>query len=87
MQSLVTWDNDRLTCVQKGEKKNRGWTHWIEGDQLHLVLALFCSSIFLIEIVDLQCVNLCCTIMWLSYTYIHACMCAVALVVSDSVRP
>ncbi|KAB0338631.1 hypothetical protein E2I00_013438, partial [Balaenoptera physalus] len=35
MQSLVIWDNDRLTCVQKGEKKNRGWTHWIEGDQLH----------------------------------------------------
>ncbi|XP_059731702.1 retinoid-binding protein 7 isoform X3 [Bos taurus] len=35
-KSLVTWDNDRLTCVQKGEKKNRGWTHWIEGDQLHL---------------------------------------------------
>ncbi|XP_028695905.1 retinoid-binding protein 7 isoform X1 [Macaca nemestrina] len=35
-KSLVTWDNDRLTCVQKGEKKNRGWTHWIEGDKLHL---------------------------------------------------
>ena len=75
MQSLVTWDNDRLTCVQKGEKKNRGWTHWIEGDQLHLVLTLLCSSIFLIAIVDLQCVNLCCTVLWLSYTYIHACMC------------
>lgn len=24
-------------CVQKGEKENRGWTHWIEGDMLHLV--------------------------------------------------
>ncbi|XP_008515413.1 retinoid-binding protein 7 [Equus przewalskii] len=35
-RSLVTWDNDTLICVQKGEKKNRGWTHWIEGDQLHL---------------------------------------------------
>ncbi|TKC51003.1 hypothetical protein EI555_003147, partial [Monodon monoceros] len=34
-KSLVIWDNDRLTCVQKGQKKNRGWTHWIEGDQLH----------------------------------------------------
>ncbi|KAM9241697.1 retinoid-binding protein 7 [Dugong dugon] len=34
-KSLVTWDNDRLTCVQKGEKKNRGWTHWLEGDKLH----------------------------------------------------
>ncbi|XP_010894392.1 retinoid-binding protein 7 isoform X2 [Esox lucius] len=22
--------------VKKGEKKNRGWTHWIEGDKLHL---------------------------------------------------
>nr|XP_020744480.1 retinoid-binding protein 7 isoform X1 [Odocoileus virginianus texanus] len=39
-KSLVTWDNDRLTCVQKGEKKNRGWTHWIEGDQLHLVRSM-----------------------------------------------
>uniref|UniRef100_A0AAA9TI27 Retinol binding protein 7 n=2 Tax=Bos TaxID=9903 RepID=A0AAA9TI27_BOVIN len=39
-KSLVTWDNDRLTCVQKGEKKNRGWTHWIEGDQLHLMTRL-----------------------------------------------
>ncbi|KAF3820346.1 hypothetical protein GH733_015855 [Mirounga leonina] len=44
-KSLVTWDNDRLTCVQKGEKKNRGWTHWIEGDKLHLVLATFCSYV------------------------------------------
>ncbi|MBN3326197.1 UBE4B factor, partial [Atractosteus spatula] len=36
-RSLVTWENDRLVCVQKGEKKNRGWTHWIEGDELHLI--------------------------------------------------
>ncbi|CAJ0939335.1 unnamed protein product, partial [Ranitomeya imitator] len=35
-QSLVTLDNGRLVCVQKGEKKNRGWTHWINGDDLHL---------------------------------------------------
>uniref|UniRef100_A0A8C9FNC0 Retinol binding protein 2 n=1 Tax=Pavo cristatus TaxID=9049 RepID=A0A8C9FNC0_PAVCR len=35
--TLVTWDGDKLVCVQKGEKKNRGWKHWIEGDQLHLV--------------------------------------------------
>lgn len=39
MQTLVTWDGDKLVCVQKGEKKNRGWKHWIEGDQLHLVRA------------------------------------------------
>uniref|UniRef100_A0A8C9FH74 Retinol binding protein 2 n=1 Tax=Pavo cristatus TaxID=9049 RepID=A0A8C9FH74_PAVCR len=36
-RTLVTWDGDKLVCVQKGEKKNRGWKHWIEGDQLHLV--------------------------------------------------
>ncbi|CAI9560754.1 unnamed protein product, partial [Staurois parvus] len=36
-KTLVTWDNGRLVCVQKGEKKNRGWVHWLEGDDLHLV--------------------------------------------------
>uniref|UniRef100_A0A8C0SPF7 Nicotinamide nucleotide adenylyltransferase 1 n=2 Tax=Canis lupus familiaris TaxID=9615 RepID=A0A8C0SPF7_CANLF len=41
-KSLVTWDNDRLTCIQKGEKKNRGWTHWMEGDKLHL--EMFCEG-------------------------------------------
>ncbi|VTJ57512.1 Hypothetical predicted protein [Marmota monax] len=41
-KSLVTWDHDRLTCVQNGEKKNRGWTHWIEGDKLHL--EMFCEG-------------------------------------------
>ncbi|EDL14862.1 retinoid-binding protein 7 [Mus musculus] len=40
--SLVTWENDKLTCVQRGEKKNRGWSHWIEGDQLHL--EMFCEG-------------------------------------------
>lgn len=24
-------------CEQLGEKRNRGWRHWLEGDQLHLV--------------------------------------------------
>ncbi|XP_030393494.1 retinoid-binding protein 7 [Gopherus evgoodei] len=37
-KSVVTWDNDKLVCVQTGDKKNRGWTHWIEGDQLYLEL-------------------------------------------------
>ncbi|XP_062822076.1 retinoid-binding protein 7 [Anolis carolinensis] len=37
-KSVVTWDNDRLVCVQTGEKRNRGWTHWIEGDELYLEL-------------------------------------------------
>ncbi|KAK5934114.1 hypothetical protein CgunFtcFv8_014535 [Champsocephalus gunnari] len=38
VQSVVNWKNDKLVCVQKGEKKNRGWTHWIQGDELHLEL-------------------------------------------------
>ncbi|XP_072012602.1 retinoid-binding protein 7 [Engystomops pustulosus] len=37
-KTLVTLDNGRLVCVQKGEKKNRGWIHWINGDDLHLEL-------------------------------------------------
>ncbi|XP_035488589.1 retinoid-binding protein 7 [Scophthalmus maximus] len=37
-QTVVTWENDKLVCVQKGKKKNRGWTHWIQGDELHLEL-------------------------------------------------
>lgn len=41
-QTVVTWENDKLVCVQRGEKKNRGWTHWIQGDELHLVR--LCSS-------------------------------------------
>ncbi|KAM4651097.1 retinoid-binding protein 7 [Discoglossus pictus] len=35
-KSIVTWDNGRLVCKQNGEKKNRGWVHWINGDELHL---------------------------------------------------
>ncbi|XP_024126262.1 retinoid-binding protein 7 [Oryzias melastigma] len=37
-QTVVNWENDRLVCVQKGEKRNRGWTHWIQGNELHLEL-------------------------------------------------
>ncbi|XP_059579487.1 retinoid-binding protein 7-like [Alligator mississippiensis] len=37
-KSLVTWDNHKLVCIQTGEKSNRGWTHWIEGDNLYLEL-------------------------------------------------
>lgn len=36
-QSLVTWQGNKLVCEQTGEKKNRGWAHWIEDDKLHLV--------------------------------------------------
>ncbi|XP_034974939.1 retinoid-binding protein 7 [Zootoca vivipara] len=37
-KSVVNWDGDKIVCVQTGEKKNRGWTHWIEGDDLYLEL-------------------------------------------------
>lgn len=36
-QTTVSWVGDKLECVQKGEKEGRGWTQWIEGDELHLV--------------------------------------------------
>lgn len=36
-QSLVTWQGNKLVCEQTGEKKNRGWVHWVEDDKLHLV--------------------------------------------------
>lgn len=37
MQTTITWEGDKLVCVQKGEIEGRGWTHWVEGDELHLV--------------------------------------------------
>ncbi|XP_030236892.1 retinol-binding protein 2 isoform X2 [Gadus morhua] len=48
-ETLVSWDGDKLVCVQKGEKENRGWKHWIEGDMLHLeihVLDKVCKQVF-----------------------------------------
>eukprot|EP00064_Thunnus_orientalis_P013207 superscaffoldBa00002117_g13244 len=35
--TTVSWEGDKLVCVQRGEKEGRGWTHWLEGDKLHLV--------------------------------------------------
>ncbi|XP_071607954.1 retinol-binding protein 1 isoform X1 [Heliangelus exortis] len=35
--TTVSWDGDKLLCVQNGEKEGRGWTQWIEGDEMHLV--------------------------------------------------
>lgn len=35
-QTTVNWDGNNLVCVQRGEKEGRGWTHWLEGDKLHL---------------------------------------------------
>ncbi|XP_063054211.1 retinol-binding protein 5 [Engraulis encrasicolus] len=37
-QTTVDWQGDKLVCVQKGEKQGRGWTHWLDGNQLHLEL-------------------------------------------------
>lgn len=37
VQTTVNWDGNNLVCVQRGEKEGRGWTHWLEGDKLHLV--------------------------------------------------
>ncbi|MXQ89155.1 hypothetical protein E5288_WYG015108 [Bos mutus] len=30
--TTVSWDGDKLECVQKGEKEGHGWTQWIEGN-------------------------------------------------------
>ncbi|XP_067364799.1 retinol-binding protein 2-like isoform X2 [Channa argus] len=49
VKTLVTWDGDKLVCVQKGEKENRGWKHWIEGDLLHLEITVVdkvCHQVF-----------------------------------------
>ncbi|XP_035014469.2 nicotinamide/nicotinic acid mononucleotide adenylyltransferase 1 [Hippoglossus stenolepis] len=42
IKSLVTWEGNKLVCEQSGEKKNRGWTHWIEDNKLHL--ELYCEG-------------------------------------------
>uniref|UniRef100_A0A9L0SJ00 Retinol binding protein 5 n=2 Tax=Equus TaxID=9789 RepID=A0A9L0SJ00_HORSE len=36
-QTIVTWEEEQLVCVQKGEVPNRGWRHWLEGENLYLV--------------------------------------------------
>ncbi|XP_060729362.1 retinol-binding protein 2-like [Tachysurus vachellii] len=43
LKTLVSWQGDTLVCTQKGEKANRGWKHWIEGDKLHL--ELYCEDV------------------------------------------
>lgn len=42
VKSLVTWEGNKLVCEQTGEKKNRGWAHWMEEDKLHL--ELYCEG-------------------------------------------
>ncbi|XP_077413860.1 retinol-binding protein 2b isoform X1 [Vanacampus margaritifer] len=49
VKSLVTWQGDKLVCIQKGEKANRGWKHWIEGDKMYLELTCqdaVCQQVF-----------------------------------------
>ncbi|MEQ2198344.1 hypothetical protein XENOCAPTIV_011528 [Xenoophorus captivus] len=42
MKSTATWQGNKLLCEQTGEKKNRSWIHWVEGDKLHL--ELYCEG-------------------------------------------
>uniref|UniRef100_A0ABI7XS01 Lipocalin/cytosolic fatty-acid binding domain-containing protein n=1 Tax=Felis catus TaxID=9685 RepID=A0ABI7XS01_FELCA len=49
VKTLITWEGDVLVCVQKGEKENRGWRQWVEGDKLHLELTCgdqVCHQVF-----------------------------------------
>lgn len=46
LQTLITWEGNVLVCVQKGEKENRGWKQWVEGDKLHLVSPRVCPGPF-----------------------------------------
>ncbi|XP_007228726.2 retinol-binding protein 2b [Astyanax mexicanus] len=43
VKTLITWEGEELVCIQKGEKANRGWKHWLEGDKLHL--ELYCEDV------------------------------------------
>uniref|UniRef100_A0A671KQD7 Retinol binding protein 1, cellular, tandem duplicate 2 n=1 Tax=Sinocyclocheilus anshuiensis TaxID=1608454 RepID=A0A671KQD7_9TELE len=38
--TTVNWEGDKLVCVQKGEKEGRGWTQWVKGDELHVVMVV-----------------------------------------------
>ncbi|KAL0966631.1 hypothetical protein UPYG_G00297650 [Umbra pygmaea] len=47
--TTISWEGDQLVCVQNGEKEGRGWTHWVEEDQLHLelrVCGVVCKQVF-----------------------------------------
>ncbi|KAM4703368.1 retinol-binding protein 5 [Rhinophrynus dorsalis] len=37
-KTTVTWEGDKLVCVQRGDVPNRGWKQWLEGDLLHVEL-------------------------------------------------
>ncbi|XP_026231089.1 retinol-binding protein 1-like isoform X1 [Anabas testudineus] len=47
--TTINWEGDKLVCVQKGEIEGRGWTHWLEGEELHLELrarGAVCKQVF-----------------------------------------
>ncbi|XP_040010018.1 nicotinamide/nicotinic acid mononucleotide adenylyltransferase 1-like [Xiphias gladius] len=49
VKSLVTWEGNKLVCEQIGEKKNRGWAHWMEDGKLHLEMyceGAVCKQVF-----------------------------------------
>ncbi|XP_051989247.1 retinol-binding protein 2-like [Xyrauchen texanus] len=49
IKTLVNWEGDKLVAIQKGEKANRGWKHWIEGGKLYLELTceeVVCHQVF-----------------------------------------
>ncbi|KAK6310489.1 hypothetical protein J4Q44_G00185440 [Coregonus suidteri] len=49
VKALVVCEGDKLVCTQKGEKDNRGWKQWIEGDKLYLELTCedkVCMQVF-----------------------------------------
>nr|XP_019957243.1 PREDICTED: uncharacterized protein LOC109638618 [Paralichthys olivaceus] len=48
IKSLVNWDGDKLVCTQKGEKANRGWKHWMDGDKLYLELT--CEDVVCLQV-------------------------------------
>ncbi|XP_048845313.1 retinol-binding protein 1-like [Brienomyrus brachyistius] len=48
-RTTIKWEGDKLVCVQNGEKEGRGWTHWRDGDLLHLelrVCGVVCKQVF-----------------------------------------
>uniref|UniRef100_A0A3P9JPP4 Retinol binding protein 2b, cellular n=1 Tax=Oryzias latipes TaxID=8090 RepID=A0A3P9JPP4_ORYLA len=37
VKSLIKWEGNELVCTQTGQKDNRGWKHWLQGEKLYLV--------------------------------------------------
>nr|XP_055059115.1 retinol-binding protein 1 [Misgurnus anguillicaudatus] len=53
--TMVTWEGDKLVCVQKGEKEGRGWTQWVKGDELHVEMqacGVVCKQVYKKQVID-----------------------------------